>query len=1060
MRNSFQGTVIGRLFAIILLLGAAPILMALGHGATLGSLLDVGFESEQGYLPGDLSGQNGWRVDSGAAEVWTNTVYSGSNAARVGQGGSISHELGSGGSVVVFSAHLQAVPSPAPEIPILGQAAVLYLDADYGLTGLDGNGRGGGGWVGSGVVIPPGTWFELTLKLDFDRKRWEALVDGRPAFSSLGFHSDSVKAFRSLSVSSNDGETLVDQVRIDAVSASPTVEVDPISLVPFGVGFEPDEGFLVGDLDRQGGWLVDEGRAVVWTQEVASGVQAARIEAGGGISHAFAAGLPIVTFRASMQASATSVPEIPLLAQAAVLYLDPTTGLTGLDGDGQGGGRWVGSYRLIPAGTWVEVMIRLDFNSRTWDCLLNGQTALSGLHFHSDSVVSFGSVVATAGGGDTLMDGAYLSSAIPPPALDPSSIGVFPVGIGFETGEGYFVGDLDSQKGWSVENGQAEVWTQTVYSGAQAARVLPGGRISHEFATALPIVSYSTYLQATASPAPEIPFLAQAAVLYLDPSSGLTGLDGDGQGGGRWVGSYRMIPEGTWFELTLRLDFDSKTWDCLVNGQTALSGLRFHSDDLVSFGSVVATAGGGDTLLDAGRVESLNPPPPTPNPSPVSRYPFGMGFERQEGYFAGDLDSQNGWAVEGGQAEIWTQTVFSGEQAARITPGGRISHEFATGLPVVTVTTHLQASPSLAPEIPLLGQTAVLYLDPAYGLTGLDGDGAGGGHWVGSGVTIAPGTWFELSVTLDYGRKTWSCRVDGRLALSRMRFHSDRVAAFGTLTVAGNDSDTLLDGVLVGVKDAIPPPEWVSLPLGAGFEPEEGYSVGDLDGQNGWTARSSESLVWTNSVHSGLQAAVVGPGGRIARDVAIASTIVTFDAYVRASPSVAPEIPDEAQIAILYLDAVRGLTGLDGDGNGGGRWIGSGVTVADDAWSKVTIRVDFASKTWNGYLNGALVLTNLHFHANGILAVSALEAGAGATGVTVLDQVSFLGEDGPLILPSLTIERLGTSVQISWPADTVGYRLQVTASLGNPAWADVIASGNRFTEPIDLEAKYYRLVAP
>lgn len=638
-------------------------------------------------------------------------------------------------------------------------------------------------------------------------------------------------------------------------------------------------------------------------------------------------------------------------------------------------------------------------------------------------------------------------------------ITVFPFGFGFEPAEGFLPGGLDAQNGWRVDSGQAEVWTQTVYSGVQAARIAPGGQISHGFATGCPIVSFSAYLQASPSSAPEIPLLAEAAVLYLDPTYGLTGLDGDGNGGGHWVGSGVAIPAGTWFLLTLKLDFDHKSWACAINGRSALADLRFHSDNVTAFVTLAAAASTGDTLLDDGRVTAESAPLPS-ELDPISMFPFALGFEPEEGYLLGDLDAQNGWMVDSGQAEVWNQTVYSGAQAARITPGGQISHEFAAGCPVVTVSAYLQASPSSVPEIPLLAQAAVLYLDSIRGLTCLDGDGVGGGSWVGSGVVIPARTWFQLTLKLDFERKSWECAVNGRPALSGLHFHSDSVLAFAQLAAAANGGDTLVDELRVNVEDKVPPSEISLLPAGFGFEPEEGYPLGNLDKRNGWRVEAGEAEVWSQRVYSGVQAARIRPGGEISHDFATGCPIVTFDAFLQATPTAAPEIPLTAQIAVLYLDAAQGITGLDGDGSGGGKWIGSGVTLPTDAWFRATLRLDFVSKTWSCAVNGKPTLSNLHFHANSISAFASFTASAAPKGATLLDQITFLAENGSFSLPTLTIILSGSGVEIAWPADLVGYRLQTTASLANPIWTDVLTSGNHLSDQVDQRSKFYRLIAP
>ncbi len=797
------------------LLGLLAGSAARGQGIAAGSVVGTGFEISEGYTPGDLNGQAGWQAGGGTAEIWAQTVYSGTLAARVAPGGTLSRETPVATSRVTFKGHLQANPSAAPELPLTGQAAALYLDPAYGITGLDGDGQGGGNWVGSGRSIPPGTWFELTVVLDFERRTWDCAVDGQPALQGLRFPSDSVAAFRSLSFAADTGDTLVDQLTLDATAAPSPVEPDLISSGSLGTGFEPDEGYSVGNIDSQNGWSVDEGRAEVWTQTVFSGSQAARIAPGGRMTHGFATGLPNVTFTSYVQANPTQAPEIPLIPQAAILYLDPVNGLTALDGDGQGGGRWVGSQIIIPAGTWFELTLELDFESKKWDCLVNGQPALYGLHFHSDNVVTLGLLTAAASGADTLLDAARVSATLPPASTTtpPGPIVGTPVGFGFEPAEGYFPGDLDTQDAWSVDAGQAEVWTTLVYSGQQAARIAAGGRISHEFATGLPIVHVRTYVQATASPAPEIPLPAQAAVLYLDASNGVTGLDGNGSGGGNWVGSGVTIPAGQWFELSLRLDFNRKTWDCLVDGRPALVGLHFHSDSITAFGSLTASASAGDTLIDAASIAVEDAAVQTD----IAVLPSLVGFEPGENYSPGDVNGQEGWSVETGDSQVWSTSVYSGVQAARIGPGSRMTRDFATADSIVTVEAYLRANPTEPPALPDTAQIAVLYLDPRMGITGLDGDGNGGGQWVGSGLAAPADTWFRTSIRMDFVARTWSCAINGIQVLSNLHFHSSGIPAFTSFTAGASPSGlTLIDQITVvseSVPITIPTPPRLSIAL-------------------------------------------------------------------------------------------------------------------------------------------------------------------------------------------------------------------------------------------------------
>jgi len=57
---------------------------------------------------------------------------------------------------------------------------------------------------------------------------------------------------------------------------------------------------------------------------------------------------------------------------------------------------------------------------------------------------------------------------------------------------------------------------------------------------------------------------------------------------------------------------------------------------------------------------------------------------------------------------------------------------------------------------------------------------------------------------------------------------------------------------------------------------------------------------------------------------------------------------------------------------------------------------------------------------------------------------------------TLRIQRVGSSVQISWPAAASGYTMQQSDSLNPPNWGPAPA-GNPVTIPISQGARFYRL---
>ena len=60
----------------------------------------------------------------------------------------------------------------------------------------------------------------------------------------------------------------------------------------------------------------------------------------------------------------------------------------------------------------------------------------------------------------------------------------------------------------------------------------------------------------------------------------------------------------------------------------------------------------------------------------------------------------------------------------------------------------------------------------------------------------------------------------------------------------------------------------------------------------------------------------------------------------------------------------------NGDGLGAGTWKNVGPTVAVDAanaaqaWQRLTARLNYTTKTWDLYLNGAMVAADLKFRLN------------------------------------------------------------------------------------------------
>ena len=200
-----------------------------------------------------------------------------------------------------------------------------------------------------------------------------------------------------------------------------------------------------------------------------------------------------------------------------------------------------------------------------------------------------------------------------------------------------------------------------------------------------------------------------------------------------------------------------------------------------------------------------------------------------------------------------------------------------------------------------------------------------------------------------------------------------------------------------------------SLPFLANFEPAEGYQLGALHGQNGWTVSGAASVV-AAPVYTGQQAVSVAPGalpGLLAKSFAGVESPITFiDFFVRPAKVLTPERgvfldTDALQVALTGAGAAGVLQAFYGDGVGGGYWLSTAQGPALEAsgravdWLRLTTRSDYTQKRWDLYLNGKIIAADLgfvHTTANGL---TGLGLSGHATLTTGFDDL-LVGFENPL----------------------------------------------------------------
>lgn len=164
------------------------------------------------------------------------------------------------------------------------------------------------------------------------------------------------------------------------------------------------------------------------------------------------------------------------------------------------------------------------------------------------------------------------------------------------------------------------------------------------------------------------------------------------------------------------------------------------------------------------------------------------------------------------------------------------------------------------------------------------------------------------------------------------------------------------------------------LPFETDFETDEGFTLGPLTSDAIWLlgpnlsasiitpgAESTQALSFTGSDSLGLW---MHRGG---------ASVSWLDFYlmpVFVGPAELLQVFDAGQslaTGFVQSDPARGeIYVVDGDGFGGGQWLGSGESIAMSGavasdWIRLSYRIDYTTRTWDLFVDGDLVLTDLGF---------------------------------------------------------------------------------------------------
>ena len=162
----------------------------------LGLIYSTGFEPAEAlaFLPGEIISQIGpWRVVNGKAEVQGKVVAHGGQAVRTGDC-IIEMTLENTEPVLWADAFIQD-PGINQKLQIPeGKASSVLFFHDAKLIALDGNGSGGGAFKTITKLLSD-RFMRLTIRTDYQSKRFDVWVDGKLESAELGFKDNSVTSF-------------------------------------------------------------------------------------------------------------------------------------------------------------------------------------------------------------------------------------------------------------------------------------------------------------------------------------------------------------------------------------------------------------------------------------------------------------------------------------------------------------------------------------------------------------------------------------------------------------------------------------------------------------------------------------------------------------------------------------------------------------------------------------------------------------------------------------------------------------------------------------------------
>ncbi len=470
------------------------------------------------------------------------------------------------------------------------------------------------------------------------------------------------------------------------------------------------------------------------------------------------------------------------------------------------------------------------------------------------------------------------------------------------------------------------------------------------------------------------------ATVTFTPANGTTGayvwsINGNSiatYNGSSWSPASGTFATGTWSTSGLNL---------LVTPTSATNYTVVFSD---------TGNGNYNPASSATTTETVNPPPPL---APV--------FSPAGGTFT---SAQSVTITSSGSTAIYYTTNSSTPTTASTVYSGPVSISSATILsaiginaggssPVTSATYAIDQPPTITPNAPSL--TFSSSDDVSLSFNASDATGSVASVVLSSTEPGIP----NITLTSPTSGSTWTFTEASTLAPGTYTFTATATNSFGTPTTSAPVTVTVLP----------------SLPYLTDFETNEGYILGSLNQQLGWSVPQGSALVTNQDFFSGSQSAVLQPSVPPAQITQVFApfvppigtpNIIFVDFY--AKPVAEADVTTATTFNIgsarfaFVLNAGQGmLEAFNGNGSGGGTWSPTNFTAPIAAnnqlqnWIHLTARLDFTQGTWDLYANGAMVAASLGFLDSTSTMLTAFSVQGDASTASEVDDI-LAGTNNPL----------------------------------------------------------------